>query len=144
MPHISLFLSMFTCLRPGQFLMHNSSLVNFNSVIAYQVTNLIPFQMYQIRVATHNNFSDINSGQVSPKYCEVRTSTRKAGQNYEIEYCSREQLLFILVPDQVTKVKAFCSAIVWENPSLIRGDILHYTFCSLSTTMSVTHDCYKI
>ncbi len=76
--------------RPGQFLMHNSSLVNFNSVIAYQVTNLIPFQMYQIRVTTHNNFSDMNSGQVSPKYCEVRTSTRKAGQNYETEYCSRE------------------------------------------------------
>ena len=69
--------------RLGEFIVVDENFVNTNAVVTYNITNLVPFQMYHLRVTTHNNVSNEDAANDHHRVCEVTASTRQGGDCYK-------------------------------------------------------------
>ena len=66
--------------RLREFIAIEENFISTNSVVTYNVTNLVPFQTYQLRITTHNNVSDQDPTDDGLRVCEVTASTLQVGK----------------------------------------------------------------
>ena len=58
----------------------NSRLQNTNSRVTYTVSNLLPFEAYNIRVIAHNGVSDQEPSTAASRTRSIDATTREAGK----------------------------------------------------------------
>ena len=63
-----------------EFAIVEKHLVNSGSVVSYRISNLLPGQMYQLKIIAHNNVSGQDEANNSLRACEVNVTTLDLGE----------------------------------------------------------------
>ena len=62
----------------GRFILSRDNLVDQGSTVRYEVTGLIPFTSYILRVSVHNGVSDLDPDRAGGRVSEVIARTQEA------------------------------------------------------------------